>query len=89
MFIFVVMSVSWIYGVDNFISDIKMMLPDDSKLKDSAVNWMIWKILWKFVTPGLQINLILLDVICITCITTVVTVVTTTVLLVRNTPKIQ
>ena len=51
-FTFLVISVSWIYGVDTFIEDIKMMMPDDSRLKKSKINWMIWKALWKFITPG-------------------------------------
>ena len=47
-----VISVAWIYGVENFIEDIKMMMPDDSKFKESKINWIVWKILWKVLTPG-------------------------------------
>ena len=47
-----VISVAWIYGVEIFIEDIKMMMPDESKFKESKINWIVWKILWKFLTPG-------------------------------------
>ena len=50
-----VVAVSWVYGIDRFIDDIQNMLPEEKTfgldLKNSWINWMIWKALWKFITP--------------------------------------
>ena len=52
---FSVVAVSWFYGCDKFIDDVRNMLPEEKtfglNLKNSWINWLVWKILWKFVTP--------------------------------------
>ena len=48
-------AIAWVYGADNFIENIKEMLPEEKTfgldLKNSRANWIFWKIMWQYVTP--------------------------------------
>jgi len=50
-----VIAIAWVYGADNFIENIKEMLPEEKTfgldLKNSRANWIFWKIMWQYVTP--------------------------------------
>lgn len=52
---FIVIAIAWVYGADNFIENIKEMLPEEKTfgldLKNSRANWIFWKIMWQYVTP--------------------------------------
>ncbi|KAF7629202.1 hypothetical protein Mgra_00009265 [Meloidogyne graminicola] len=49
---FEIMTVCWIYGVDNFLDNIKWMIGFYPPL------YLIWKILWKFICPFLLLLLL-------------------------------
>uniref|UniRef100_A0A1I8BTP1 Transporter n=1 Tax=Meloidogyne hapla TaxID=6305 RepID=A0A1I8BTP1_MELHA len=49
---FEVMTVCWIYGVDNFLDNVKWMIGFYPPL------YLIWKILWKFICPFLLLLLL-------------------------------
>ena len=44
-----VIVIAWVYGVDRFLDDLKIMLGD------YPFHRLYWRTLWKFVCPGLII----------------------------------
>jgi len=58
-----VLAISWVYGVDKFLEDIRRMVGWTGKERFYRAHRLYWSVMWKVVTPGLLLVILVASVV--------------------------